>query len=612
MVRLVASPLGAAEDLALEFLGLQLATVDEAVARGRRQALGFPGWAANDPANGAYALAVVKDLERLARLVRSRPADARDGFEKLGDQLSRTVPHFLPTFYEQVGRIYIDAEQPNLAAPMFGRAREAERIYNLAVDEDRRREVFIEFALAGALSSKAIDDFADQLVASRPTPESYAIFRALCVQRTQGGIPPSTRMGERLNKMAAAAGLEAVDEAKSLITQLIDAPASARAAAGFWKAYRAPLLELARASAAFRGKLLNLFPSPQPATAGFGDWWLDSLTRSGATEALTATRGSVPPEAEATGGPAGWLTRTVTQQNQSYRVEARSGLQSLVERMADRLRSIGIAVDLIGPHAWWADLDLIDTAAAAGIPLAPPPQRHGLLHLRGGGAGRQPERDLAHVVADQTFGPELARALETDLALGYTHADHLPRTSGAQHLLREWRDRRADLMERGGLPQIEAVLATLEKSTSERTLALDPAARDQHRSRRSFGGARTDTARGYRRRARLARVGQSSRETPPAANSDVAVRENWPNLVVSDNQKAIVVGPDGILLEHDLRLQPRGSAVWDPVLYFPAGQPLVAWHDPTSRSTRAYWSSQPGQIFDATLRRGWCRRSVDR
>jgi len=83
VVRLVPDAIAPAEDLALEFLGLRLTGATRPLARGRRQALGFPGWAlVNDPANGRYALAIVKDIERLARLARAKPGNARDGFER--------------------------------------------------------------------------------------------------------------------------------------------------------------------------------------------------------------------------------------------------------------------------------------------------------------------------------------------------------------------------------------------------------------------------------------------------------------------------------------------------------------------------------------------------
>ena len=93
IVRLVPAGLGAAEDLAMEFLGCAVET-QTPVGVGVRQALGFPAWAlVNDPANGRHALAMVKEMERLARVAKSKPGNARDGYEVLARPLGQAAPH---------------------------------------------------------------------------------------------------------------------------------------------------------------------------------------------------------------------------------------------------------------------------------------------------------------------------------------------------------------------------------------------------------------------------------------------------------------------------------------------------------------------------------------
>lgn len=174
VVRLVPGTLGEAEDLALEFLGLARTTEAPVVGQVRRETLGFPAWAlVNDPANGHHALALVKDIERLGRQAKTRAGAAKEGFDELGTRLGRAVPHFLPTYYEQVARLFLQAENATYAASFFGKAREAERVHGLVVDEDRQRAVFLEFALAGALTVKALRQYVRDLVArlaAKPTP----------------------------------------------------------------------------------------------------------------------------------------------------------------------------------------------------------------------------------------------------------------------------------------------------------------------------------------------------------------------------------------------------------------------------------------------------------
>ena len=97
-------------------------------------------------AYGHHALALVKDVERLARMARSKPGNAKEGFAELATQLGKSVPHFLPTFFEQAGRAFVAADNKLTAAVMVGRAREAERVYALDIDEERQRDVFLEFA----------------------------------------------------------------------------------------------------------------------------------------------------------------------------------------------------------------------------------------------------------------------------------------------------------------------------------------------------------------------------------------------------------------------------------------------------------------------------------
>ncbi|CAM5417590.1 hypothetical protein SBADM41S_06901 [Streptomyces badius] len=48
------------------------------------------------------------------------------------------------TYYEQVARLFLQAENAAYAASFFGKAREAERVHGLVVDEDRQRAVFLK------------------------------------------------------------------------------------------------------------------------------------------------------------------------------------------------------------------------------------------------------------------------------------------------------------------------------------------------------------------------------------------------------------------------------------------------------------------------------------
>jgi len=225
VIRLTQDPLAEAEDLAMEFLGFakpQAATPP--VARARQRALGFPAAVIEqDPKNARHALDVVKEMEKLSRVAVSKPGNAKDGYEEIANRLSRTVPHFLPSFFEQAGRAFIDGGNPSQAATMFGKAREAERTYHLPVDEERRRQAFLEFALSGALTAKALADYARDLSETAEPSAAYESFHTLCLQRTLGGLPPWTGMADEVHRMARAAGRDPAVEDAATITDLVEA-----------------------------------------------------------------------------------------------------------------------------------------------------------------------------------------------------------------------------------------------------------------------------------------------------------------------------------------------------------------------------------------------------
>ncbi|KOV27308.1 hypothetical protein ADK60_19885, partial [Streptomyces sp. XY431] len=290
IVRLVPGALGPAEDLAVDFLGLVPAEEPVEVGQVRQEALGFPAWAlVHDPANGHHALALVKEMERLARQAKSKPGNAKDGFDELARRLGRTVPHFLPTYCEQVGRIFLEQENQTYASTFFGRAREAERTHNLPVDEERLRAVFLEFALAGALTVKALRQYVKELSGRLDPLTAWQRFRQLCTERSAAGMAPYAGVAEDARTLLRAAGLDRDEHERALLLELLASPAVNRAPGTFWKSWHEAVVELGRGDAAVRARLLELMPDPP----GNDDRtrqdaaWLAVLAESGAERLLT-------------------------------------------------------------------------------------------------------------------------------------------------------------------------------------------------------------------------------------------------------------------------------------------------------------------------------------
>ncbi|WP_271417138.1 hypothetical protein [Streptomyces lienomycini] len=627
VVRLVPGTLGEAEDLALDFLGLVRDAEAPEVGQVKRETLGFPAWAlVNDPANGHHALALVKDVERLARQAKSRPGTAKEGFEKLGDRLGRTVPHFLPTFYEQAARVFLQFDNTTYAAAFFGKAREAERVHALAVDERRQRAVFLEFAFAGALTVKALKQHVRDLATRLDASEAWAQFRQLAVERCAAGMPPYASLPQDARGLIKAAGLPRVEAECELVADLVASPAAVRAPASFWNAYRATLSVLAGRRPAVRERLLEIMPAGLDHDAKSDEFWLALLTECGADRLLTdepdATGGSV--DGDGTGGAVGkvdaadWLSRWAAHRKRGGTVcDSSPATLGLVARMAPRLRADGRTVDLFtGRRHVAVDIALLDLCAAQGVPLAlpaPDSEVHlGLDHwTRDTGTER---RDLAAVASDPRLRPLLLRAIG---AVDHYRPsgkvlDHLADHPVLSGVLREWLDDAVgELAGAVGLPGArealhrlgpfrsvaprvnpEAVARVAAYETAPllgRTLragVLDelgwPALEEALRLLDTETRGRTGTGAGARR----------DRDTP------LTVTEAWPCLVLSRGHKAVVVGPDKILLEHDLRLPPDLDRWQRPQFRYTDGELLVVWwHD---GKQRGYWSARPSEVVTLT------------
>ncbi|MEU6551601.1 hypothetical protein ABZ915_15145 [Streptomyces sp. NPDC046915] len=613
VVRLVPGTLGEAEDLALEFLGLTREPETPEVGQVRRETLGFPAWAlVNDPANGHHALALVKDVERLARQAKSRPGNAKDGFEALGVRLGRAVPHFLPTFYEQAARVFLQHENTTYAAAFFGKAREAERVHALAVDEERQRAVFLEFAFAGALTVKALKEHVKDLARRLDPAAAWAQFRQLSVERCAAGMPPYASLPQDARGLIKAAGLPRVAEECDLLADLLASPAAVRAPASFWTAYRATLPVLAEQRPAIRARLLEIMPAGLGRDVEDDEFWLTLLAESGADRLLTGENADAADAADAGPGvdAADWLGRWALHRKHGSAYTRRSpATLALVERMAPRLRAAGRPVDLFtGRWHAGADLDLLDLCAAEDVPLAVP------------GAGvdvylalerwlpdttAPGRRDLTATAADPRLRRLLHRAIGT-LGNGQRATSEVM-TALAAHpvlgdVLREWLDEAAGEFTRAvGLPGARAALDRLRPFRAvAREVSPDAVARIARHAVAPLLGRTL-------RAGILDELGWPALEEglrlldgkPRKGEDDtLSVTEAWPALILARRRKAVVVGPEEILLEHELRL-PDDLDRWQrPRFRYTDGELLVMWRQGSKQS--GYWSARPAEVFPLT------------
>ncbi|WP_405420485.1 DNA-binding protein [Streptomyces erythrochromogenes] len=612
VVRLAAAELGAAEDLAAGFLGL---VRDEGeppvVGLSRRQALGFPEWVlVHHPEDGHHALAVVPELDRIARQAKTKPKAALDACTELADRLAASVPHFLPLFHEQAARIFLAVENTTYAAQLFGRARTAEAQHGLAVDEDRLDSVFLEFALAGALPVKVLAGYGKALAVRVSPAEAYERFRRLCVRRTAGGLPPSAQAAAELRRLARTAGLTGTEPEQDYLAELLPLPATLRAALGWWKAHRGALVALARRVPAVRGTLLGL--TPPGGDVDLIDLWLDVLEESGATAGLAD--GTLPEEERCADGTAGWLERFSTARRSGWgRRPTNPVLLDVVERCAPQLRA---ELDRPGREAGLQigvqDADLLDLLLTLDVPVVTPEEhesrhRHDTLNLSDW-ADRDERRDLSAVAADTRFQPAFRRALNSLGSGGADIVRHVAASPGARPLLTGWMADVARASVAAGLPGVPDAIERLTWLPAE-ALVLAPeevaaaAATD-------LGETLARTLRGglFEELAWPAWESAVAELTPGKDRHGLTVVEAWPYLIVANAAQVRVIDADSTVLTHDLRV-PTGSHQRTGFHYVD-GELLVFWSDWSANRVEGYWHSSPGTVFTLDTNRSyWSLRS---
>lgn len=610
VVRLVGAAVGPAEDLTMEFLGFAPEGEPVPVGHTRRQALGFPAWAlVHDPANGRHALALVKEMEKLARVAKSKPGNAKEGYDALAARLGAAAPQFLPTFWEQAGRAFIAADNQRTAGSCFTEARRAEQVHGLTVDEDRVRDVHLEFAFAGALTATMLGEYARGVVDRRPAPEAYELVKTLSLRRVAGGLPPHAAMAADLAKLAKAAGLDAEQQADEVVERLLAFPAMGRAHPTVWKAYAKSLVRLGKRDAAIRARLLEIVPEPPGYGTDMTEQWLQLLETAGATADLIA-----PGDASASRATR-WLDRFLAGRRSSRAAGRRNArLLSLVERMAPRLIAEGGLE--IAPGPWSVELDLLDLCLAAGVPVTVGDARGAAgfdvaSWVGDDGAGR---RELTAVAADEALRPLLAQGVRgaiarlrdganlTSPALPARALEEAFGAAGVREVLVELLAEQTSGAGDGTVASLDADLSELAALWSAAGMALAPD--------------------GFRRLlavdvpavlARTLRAGLPAELCWPAFEEaakeklNTAIGDAWPELVVHDNQAAHVVAPDGRLTEHVFRYPPAGHALArhsysQTGCLHVDGDLLVRWQ--SQNGPAGYWSSRPAELIEGELHAG--------
>lgn len=583
------SALAPARDIEMEILGFEDPGdlgQEEVIGKRPRRALGFPGTAiVSDPDNAGYALEVVKEFRKAARRAQSKPGHAKTAIDAIGDRLGKSVPHFLPSFYEEACRVFLEAGNVTYAGQMFEKARVAERVHALDVDETLRENTFVEFALAGALSIKSLTNYAKELAESAEPEDAYQTFRRVCIKRTLGGLPPWAKMAAELKRLARAAGKDIGAEEQAVLAEIIEAPALAKAAAGFWKPYGKSLAALAKEQPAIRKQLLELFPS---VSAGV---WLELLDSCGALAGVT------DPDAAAEVKPGGtvgaWFERLASFAS-GWRDSVPARGFELLEQAAPILRGEGAPLNLFGRYDD-GDLDFIELAFQLEIPLVDPPDnaRFGYLPSWAESAGEPHRgRDPIGIAGDARYAPLLASAIDSYLG-GEPLTTLALERDGFRGAIGSWLERRLDAVESGGaLPDLYDTIKTLQSQATGKVWTAFPEQLARLESC-SVAPALLETVRiGLFDEIGWAVFDEVIDRFP--AGAELTICGPFPRVVVSDGSRAVVVGPREVIAEIDLQL-PAGATVQG--FRWAQDQLMVIFRPADSWEPHAYWSGDPGEVF---------------
>ena len=281
MVRIIPVELVEAEARALESVGFGLVTTQD-VGRCPVRAAGFPTWPmSQDPANAQHAVNLVGELEWAKRNVSRHGRQVIAHFDELTASLTRSVPHFVPTLWEELARIFIGVGKKAYAKRCFHNARDIEHMYAIDVDITQHVAVFTEFAALGVVGARELTAEATMVVNRMAPREAFDYFLRLCGACAKFRRGCHSAMAHDLRKLAQAAGLSDFESDKALIEAIMESPGFMSAPAGFYRSIRASLVTIATQSQQCRQVLLT----GRPPKLGI-DEYLTLLEDSGALAEL--------------------------------------------------------------------------------------------------------------------------------------------------------------------------------------------------------------------------------------------------------------------------------------------------------------------------------------
>jgi hypothetical protein len=614
VVRLASDRLGQAEDVAMEFLGFESPKVSPTLAVQQRRTLDFAAWALiNDPDNARFALDLVKRMKKSARQARSKPGHAWDAYVEMAKELGRSARNLLPAFWEEVGRTFKDLENQTYAGRALNKSLEAERVHAIESDRARRRDVVLEFALAGCLAGSALAEYGNDLLNQYKAPEAYAIFRDLCTRRTTGGMAPWATQPRDFMKLAKGAKLDENKEFEAWLEEVIETPAMGRAPHQFWKSCSAACKRIVGRNPAFVVALLR-HTRPEPRHWGESKLgpWFELLAEWGVFDYLWEDEhNGAPPLGEPV---ALWFGRVVADA-----VPAPVHTLDMLTKLTPRLKKEGVPLPLTTQRRYGLppiDIDVLEACLKSGLKVDDPPPS-GIELSFGGWLGPvdHPLRnqDIVESAGDERFSAAIQTALGSAIACrggelnrGYrqTNLEQRPFPVAAGDrpgILALWRQHAMAAVSRldnTGLPDFESARTLLQTTLWPDTLRLFPEVAERLQRVDPVSVLQTTLRAGVFDEYGLPALERAMEEHKLQIDMDYYRGGNiyfsFPDVILSDKVHAYVIHPDGAVDKRELRLPPKNELV----NIVAVGNDLAVSYRDTEYKCRMTWLSNRDQQFE--------------
>ena len=461
-VRLMPKELIPAEDLALTTVGLHPTdSTPTPVGFAPQRAIGFPTWPiVTDPDNAQHALNLVADIEWARNNTHKKVKQVKDRVDKLTRQLQASAPHFLPTFLEEVARIYAAADHHSYAKQYFGKAREVERAHQLPLDVQRHQQAFREFIALGVVSNKEMTAEAHNAANHLEPQAAYQYFLELVLTAARNGVEIYANALRDLRKLGKAAGKTNYEVDVDFASQYVLCRGFL-APPGETLRVLIPALEKTReVPAATTRQFLSNNPSTWTAIE-----YVDALQKLNVWESLTTTSQAFAP----------WLLKLFNEKGGSGFFAIPN--EAMLTAIADSARALaGHPVRIKVADKVSFNLDYFDALVAAGVTVKFYPTSNYYMESLWDSWFTQGNRNLAVLAGDAKSSELLVQHLTAETV--HNNLDKLLATEATQELVSRWLDTFAKEMQDnvGGRWLFERLQEQRHHLTDPRLKKLNPRA----------------------------------------------------------------------------------------------------------------------------------------